>query len=62
MVGRGRAQEARQHVFQVVKLDENTIDPAEWGKNYPRQYGSYIRTVDTARTKHGGSDAINTTK
>jgi nitrite reductase (cytochrome c-552) len=54
-----RKEEARQHVFQVVELDENTVDPAEWGKNYPRQYDSYVRTVDTVRTKHGGSEAIN---
>jgi nitrite reductase (cytochrome c-552) len=53
-----RKQEAKQHVFRVVELTENTVDPAEWGKNYPRQYDSYQRTVDTERTKHGGSEAI----
>ncbi len=53
-----RKAEARQHVFQIVALSENTVDPAEWGKNYPRQYDSYRRTVDTGRTRHGGSDAF----
>ena len=53
-----RKAEAQQHVFQIVELDENTVDPAEWGKNYPRQYDSYRRTVDTARTRHGGSEAF----
>ena len=53
-----RKAEARQHVFQVVELNENTINPAEWGKNYPRQYDSYRRTVDTERTRHGGSEAF----
>jgi nitrite reductase (cytochrome c-552) len=53
-----RKQEARQHVFRVVELTETTIDPAEWGKNYPRQYDSYRRTVDTQRTRHGGSEAV----
>ena len=33
-----RKAEAKDHVFRVVNLTEDTIDPAEWGKNYPRQY------------------------
>lgn len=53
-----RKAEATQHVFRVVEVDENTIDPALWGKNYPRQYDSYRRTVDTVRTAHGGSEAF----
>ena len=53
-----RKDEGRQVVFKVVDLDENTIDPAEWGKNFPRQYDTYKRTVDTVRTKFGGSDAF----
>ncbi len=54
-----RKEEAKQHVFRVVDITEDTIDPAIWGKNYPRQYDSYRRTVDKERTKHGGSDAFN---
>jgi nitrite reductase (cytochrome c-552) len=53
-----RQDEARQHAFRVVEIDENTIDPAIWGKNYPLQYDSYLRTVDVERTKHGGSEAF----
>ncbi len=53
-----RKAEATQHVFRVVDVDENTTDPALWGKNYPRQYDSYKRTVDTERTNHGGSEAF----
>ncbi len=53
-----RRLEARQVVFQIVKLDETIDDPAEWGKNYPRQYDAYLRTVDTQRTHFGGSEAI----
>ncbi len=53
-----RKAEATQHVFRVVEVDENTTDPALWGKNYPRQYDSYKRTVDTERTSHGGSEAF----
>jgi nitrite reductase (cytochrome c-552) len=52
-----RKEEARHSYFKVVELTEETVDPAEWGKNFPRQYESYRRTVDTVRTRHGGSDA-----
>src|SRR5688572_7272931 len=53
-----RKQEATEHVFRVVEIDEDTIDPAIWGKNYPRQYDGYLRTVDMERTRHGGSEAF----
>lgn len=53
-----RKAESRQRVFEVVPVDEQTVDPAEWGKNFPRQYDSYRRTVDTERTRHGGSEAF----
>ncbi|HRW09143.1 MAG TPA: ammonia-forming cytochrome c nitrite reductase subunit c552 [Caldilineaceae bacterium] len=51
-------EEARQDVFRVVDLSEEITDPAEWGKNYPRQYDSYQRTVDIERTRYGGSEAF----
>jgi len=51
-------REAEQVVFSVVELDEQTVGPAVWGKNFPRQYDSYLRTVDTKRTTHGGSEAF----
>jgi nitrite reductase (cytochrome c-552) len=54
-----RKEEGRQVVFKIVDLDENTVDPAEWGKNFPRQYDTYKRTVDTVRTKYGGSEAFS---
>jgi nitrite reductase (cytochrome c-552) len=53
-----RKAEATQHVFRVVDVNDKTEDPALWGKNYPRQYDSYRRTVDIVRTKHGGSEAF----
>ena len=43
-----RKQEAQQTSFELTKLTEDTIDPKEWGKNFPRQYDSYLRTVDIA--------------
>jgi len=52
-----RKAEARHTVFRVVELTERTTDPAEWGKNFPRQYDHYRRTVDMERTRYGGSEA-----
>ncbi|PTX95697.1 ammonia-forming cytochrome c nitrite reductase subunit c552 [Opitutus sp. ER46] len=54
-----RQAEATQHVFRVVNVDDSTTDPVLWGKNYPRQYDSYKRTVDKIYTKYGGSEAFS---
>jgi nitrite reductase (cytochrome c-552) len=56
---RERKREARQQYIQVVELTEATTDPAEWGKNFPREYDGYKRTVDTQRTRYGGSEAYS---
>lgn len=53
-----RKTEAKQVAFKLVDLTEATVDPAEWGRNFPRQYDSYKRTVDIARTRYGGSENI----
>ena len=53
-----RKQEARQTYFELVQLTEDTVEPAEWGKNFPRQFDGYKRTVDIERTKYGGSEAF----
>jgi nitrite reductase (cytochrome c-552) len=53
-----RKKEARQVVFRIVDLTEDTVDPREWGKNFPRQYDGYIRTVDVERTRYGGSENV----
>jgi nitrite reductase (cytochrome c-552) len=52
-----RKAEAEHTVLEIVDLTERTVDPAEWGKNYPRQYDSYRRTVDMEHTRYGGSEA-----
>jgi nitrite reductase (cytochrome c-552) len=52
-----RKSEARTTVFPLVQLSERTTDPAVWGRNFPRQYDSYKRTVDMERTRYGGSEA-----
>jgi nitrite reductase (cytochrome c-552) len=54
-----RKSEARQTFFRVVELTDATIDPAAWGKNFPREYEGYLRTADTNRTRYGGSEAFS---
>jgi nitrite reductase (cytochrome c-552) len=56
---RTRKTEAEQHNFNVVELDEDTLDPAIWGRNYPRQYDSYQRTAQLRPTTYGGSEAFD---
>jgi len=55
---RERQQEARHTFLPLANVTEDTVDPAEWGKNFPRQYDGYRRTVDTQRTRYGGSEAF----
>jgi nitrite reductase (cytochrome c-552) len=54
-----RKREARETHFELVPLTEDTVDPAEWGKNFPREYDGYKRTVDTERTRYGGSEGFS---
>jgi nitrite reductase (cytochrome c-552) len=37
---------------------DSVDDPAEWGKAFPKQYESYLKSEDMKRTKHGGSEAM----
>jgi nitrite reductase (cytochrome c-552) len=53
-----KKQEAKYPFFRVVEINDDTDDPAVWGKNFPLQYDSYKRTVDMQRTRYGGSEAI----
>jgi len=53
-----RKQEARIPFVRLVEVDELTTDPAEWGKNWPREYDSYRRTAEVTRTQFGGSEAM----
>lgn len=53
-----RQREAQQDAFRVVLLSEDVTDPRQWGLNFPMQYDAYLRTVDTERTRYGGSEAI----
>jgi nitrite reductase (cytochrome c-552) len=53
-----RKQEARDPYVQVVALTDTTDDPAVWGRNFPHQYDTYLRTSDQVRTRFGGSEAL----
>ena len=49
-----RKVEARQPFVRVVEVDESTIDPAVWGRNWPHEYDSYLKTSLPTATKYGG--------
>jgi nitrite reductase (cytochrome c-552) len=51
-----RKNEAESTVLRIVNLTEATTDPAEWGKNFPRQYDGYIRTADNAGARFKWSE------
>ncbi|HEX7185598.1 MAG TPA: ammonia-forming cytochrome c nitrite reductase subunit c552 [Thermoanaerobaculia bacterium] len=51
-------QESRYPFYRVVEIDDDTEDPAVWGKNFPLQYDGYRRTVDQVRTRYGGSEGV----
>ena len=57
-----RKQEARVPTIKIVEVSELSTDPQPWGLNFPLQYESYRRTVDTERTEHGGSSALPPSK
>ncbi len=57
-----RKQEARTPFVRLVEVNEVSTDPEPWGLNFPLQYESYLRTVDTERTEHGGSQALTPSK
>jgi len=54
-----RKREGQEHYFKLVELDENTIDPEIWGRNFPRQYDGYQRTAENTNRRHGGSEAVS---
>ncbi len=50
-------QEEKNPYLRFVDVNELTTDPAQWGKNWPREYDGYLRTVDVTSTKFGGSES-----
>ena len=56
-----RQAEGEYQRTDLVEVDEDTTDPAVWGKNWPRQYDGYVKTALPTRTRfggHGGSEAL----
>jgi nitrite reductase (cytochrome c-552) len=51
-----RKGEARRGFAQIVRLSENSLDPADWGRNFPREYETFERTAEMKATKYGGSE------
>lgn len=51
-----RHDEAAVKPAEYVTIKEYETDPAEWGKNWPRQYSSFMKTKeDSGRTPYAGS-------
>ncbi len=51
-----RKAEATSTVLRIADITERTTDPAEWGKNFPRQYDGYIRTGDNEKARFKWSE------
>ena len=49
-----RKAEARNRFVRVQEVDEDTTDPALWGRNWPAQYDSYMLTQLPSKEKFGG--------
>ena len=61
-----RQQEARLTYRRIKEIPPNEPDPAVWGVNFPSEYKSYMRTMETSTfeeySKHGrygGSEAFS---
>lgn len=55
-------QDARAPFVRLVEVNEISADPVPWGMNWPLQFDSYRRTVDTDETEFGGSNAMPASK
>ena len=53
-----RKAEAEQHYFTIAPINETTVDPEQWGLNFPFQYDTYSEPADNVRTRWGGSEAF----
>jgi nitrite reductase (cytochrome c-552) len=48
--------EARDYPLRVVRIESNELDPGVWGRNFPREYDTFLKTEDsTLQTRYGGS-------
>ncbi len=52
-----RKSEEAAYPLRVVEIGPDEIDPAVWGKNFPRQYDSFKKTqINYGQTVYGGSE------
>lgn len=42
----GRKSEAAQYPLRIVQISNTELDPAVWGKNFPREYDSFVKTKE----------------
>lgn len=61
-----RRQEARLTYFKVAEVKELEPDPAVWGRNFPRHYEAFSRTMRTSELlkyssygRYGGSESFS---
>src|SRR5215831_6410103 len=57
-----RKREAKEQYFKLADLSEDTVDPAIWGRDFPRQYDGYLRTADNERGEFGSGDGVPPSK
>jgi nitrite reductase (cytochrome c-552) len=51
-----RKNEAAQFPLKLIEIPPGELDPAIWGRNFPRQYDSFMKTqTDGQSTPYGGS-------
>ncbi len=51
-----RKAEAKYPFQKVIEIEKNELDPAVWGKNFPHQYDTFIKTKNSSTvTPFGGS-------
>ena len=53
-----RKSEAKYKYVPNVEIGENEPRNEEWGKNYPREYQSYLQTADTSFTSYQGGSSM----
>ncbi|MDD8028152.1 MAG: ammonia-forming cytochrome c nitrite reductase subunit c552 [Acidobacteriota bacterium] len=57
---RTRREEAYRYPLKIVEIQDGEIDPAVWGKNFPLEYDTFVRTRENyGRTFHGGSERFS---
>jgi nitrite reductase (cytochrome c-552) len=54
---KGPAKSQPAKTAEAYPVNDDTDDPAVWGKVFPLQYELYLKTADMQRTKYGGSEA-----